>query len=84
LVGLGLEGSGVGEGDGDFAALAFVTEGEHVVLDGAGSVETPAIFGGELVLQARFGFEAVAELVADCVVGFAIFAGRMLIWPVRP
>jgi hypothetical protein len=79
LNGLGLEGSGIGQGDVDFAALAFLAEGEHVVLYGAGAVETPAIFGygiGELVLQGRFGLEAVGELATERVVGFAIFGGQ--------
>ena len=56
-----------------------MAEREHVVFDGAGPVETPAVFRdrlGELPLHGSFGIEAVDELVAECVVGFAIFGGQ--------
>jgi len=74
-----LEGAGIGEGELEFAALVFMAEREHVVLDGAGAVEAPVVFGDgerELLLHGGFGFEAVDEFVAERVVGFAIFGGE--------
>ena len=56
----------------------MVTEREHVVFDGAGAVETPAIFRdglGELAFHRRFGIEAVDEFGAEDVVGCAV-----LVW----
>jgi hypothetical protein len=71
---LGQEGLGVGQR-------------EHVVLDGAGAVESPAIFRdgvGKMAFHRGFGVEAVDEFVAEGFVASRSSVGRRLMWPVRP
>ena len=79
LVGLGEEGFCVGESELEFAALMLVAEGEDVGLYRYGAVEPPVVLGyrvRELALDGRFGMEALDEIVAEGVVGFAVFGGQ--------
>jgi hypothetical protein len=79
LIRLRLERARVREGDLELAALALVAEREHVVLDGAGAVQTPVVLGNgvsELLFHGRFGFEAVDDPAAEAVVRFAVFGGE--------
>src|SRR5579863_5084890 len=79
LICLGFEGAGGGESDLDFAAFAFVAQGEYVGLGGAGAVETPVVLGdglGELPLAGSFGLEAIDELAAEAVVRFTVLGGE--------
>ena len=62
--GLGLEGLGVGQGDPGFASLVVVARGEHVVLDGAGPIESPAIDTAEryLLYEHVEAYKAASQL----------------------
>ena len=65
--------------EAELATIFVKAEGEEVVLDGAGAVETPAVGGdtlGELDLHGPLGREARNEGFGEFVVGGAILVGH--------
>ena len=79
--GIAPEGAGLGEGGVDLGVVGVdigvgggVAEGDDVVFDGAGAVETPFVFGdglGDLDFEGAFG--VVGEAVSSLCVGFYAF-----------
>ncbi len=62
FVGVIEEGLGVGQGDPDRIVLLLAPEREDVGLEGADSVQTPAVLCdgmGELLFQGRLGIEGL-------------------------
>ena len=86
FLGIGPEDAGLGHGGVDFgvsgvevAGFHGVAEGDAVVFDGAGAIETPFVFGdglGDLDFEGSDGAVGVADFAGELIEGAAVFFGH--------